>query len=601
MLELLRTHFGYTQFRPLQREVIDQVMAKRDSLVLMPTGGGKSLCYQLPALALPGITLVISPLIALMKDQVDALCANGIGAAYMNSSLTYEEIGEVWKKLRSGKIKLLYLAPERVAMREIRECLRELPVSLIAIDEAHCISEWGHDFRPDYRNLILLRQIFPNVPFIALTATANERVKKDIISELKLAGGKLFQSSFNRPNLMYRVIPRQKAFERLLHELRKRPDQSVIVYCFSRKSTEKVAEKLTLNHVPAAAYHAGMTPRERTRTQERFIRDEIPVIVATIAFGMGIDKPDVRMVVHMDMPKSVEGYYQETGRAGRDGLPSDCLLFFSPGDRIRHEMFIRQMDDEASRTRAREQLDVMLRYCQGTTCRRKFLLNYFGETWNKEKCDACDICLPPVASELIGSSSSLRTDGAVDQTLFESLRATRRSLALARHVPPYMIFGDRTLEDMARRKPRSTSDMGQVFGVGEVKLAQFGRVFLETIARFCATQEQEKEPILRPISETTALTKELWEGGRGIQEIAELRKLSPQTVMQHMETLLQNGERLDLSRVTFPADRLAHIERAFQEAQGFKLTPVRERLGESYSFDEIRLARLILVSRRNNA
>jgi len=477
MLDLLKTTFGYADFRPLQREVIEQIMSGGDALVLMPTGGGKSLCYQLPSLALPGLTIVISPLIALMKDQVDALHGNGIEAAYANSSLDRHELYAVEVAAVRGRLKLLYLAPERLTLPQTQEWLKRLSVSLIAIDEAHCISEWGHDFRPEYRKLKCLRDLYPNVPRIALTATANPRVKRDIIEQLGLHGGKIFQSSFNRPNLTYRVVPKKGAFERLVAELRARPQQSAIVYCFSRKSTERLAEKLVQSGIPAAAYHAGMTPLARSRTQERFIRDEVSVITATIAFGMGIDKPDVRMVVHMDMPKSVEGYYQETGRAGRDGLPGDCLLFYSPGDRVKYEIFIRQMADEADQARAREHLRFISAYCQLTTCRRKFLLNYFGEAWEHDACGGCDVCLPK-------QETPQTTAAPVDRELFEELRAIRRALANARHVPPYMILGDRSLEELAQRKPRTTQEMEGVFGIGKRKLEQFGAVFLEKIKRF---------------------------------------------------------------------------------------------------------------------
>ena len=450
MIELLKKHFGYESFRPLQEEVIGHCISGKDSLVLMPTGGGKSLCFQIPALYFPGLTVVISPLVALMKDQVDALNANGIPAAFLNSTLSPVEISRVEGLVRAGKIKLLYLAPERFAMPGVRSFLHELTISLFAVDEAHCISEWGHDFRPDYRNLYLLRQYFPGVPIMALTATANERVRDDIVNQLKLGEGRVFRSSFNRPNLTYRVQPKKRAFDQLLAELKQRPDQSAIIYCFSRKSTEKVAADLCANGVKAAAYHAGLTPNQRTQAQERFIRDQVPVIAATIAFGMGIDKPDVRLVVHMDLPKSVEGYYQETGRAGRDGLPSDCLLFFSLGDRIKHEYFIREMEDLDARERTRSQLQEMVKYGELRTCRRAFLLRYFAETWKESNCGSCDVCVPRAPLKPVEETVT-----EFDQELFAELRASRKQLAEARRVPPYMIFGDKTLQEMARKYPNA--------------------------------------------------------------------------------------------------------------------------------------------------
>ena len=483
MIELLKKHFGYESFRPLQEEVIEHCISGKDSLVLMPTGGGKSLCFQIPALHFPGITIVISPLVALMKDQVDALQANGIPAAFLNSTLTPVEIARVEAQAASGKLKLLYLAPERFAKPAVREFLRTLTISMFAVDEAHCISEWGHDFRPEYRNLDLLRQYFPGIPIMALTATANARVRGDIVNHLRLGQGRVFQSSFNRPNLTYRVLPKKRAFDQLLSELKQRPDQAAIVYCFSRKSTEKIASDLRANGVKAAAYHAGLAPMERSRIQERFIRDQVPVITATIAFGMGIDKPDVRLVAHMDLPKSVEGYYQETGRAGRDGLPSDCLLFFSAGDRIKHEYFIRAMEDPDDRQRMRLQLQEMMKYGFLQSCRRAFLLGYFGEASSTQNCGACDTCVPPVATK-----AAEATVAVFDRQLFEKLRALRRSLAEARRVPPYLIFGDKTLQEMSRTIPQDPESLGRVFGVGTMKLAQFGGVFLEAIRSYATEQ-----------------------------------------------------------------------------------------------------------------
>ena len=342
MKELLKRYFGYDTFRPLQEEIIGSVMQKRDALVIMPTGGGKSLCYQLPALRLDGITLVVSPLISLMKDQVDALKANGIAAELVNSTLTYAEIGRVQAQAQRGDLKILYLAPERLALPDFRGFLKALDVSLVAVDEAHCISEWGHDFRPDYRTLGDLRRSMATVPFIALTATATERVRHDIVSQLGLKEPQQFIASFDRPNLRYEVRPKRRAYEQLVQLLRERSGESAIIYCFSRKDTEELADKLRDEGFKALPYHAGMDGETRGRNQEGFIRDEADIIVATIAFGMGIDKPDVRLVVHQELPKSLEAYYQQTGRAGRDGLPSDCALFYSYGDKIKQDFFINQ-------------------------------------------------------------------------------------------------------------------------------------------------------------------------------------------------------------------------------------------------------------------
>ena len=369
------------------------VLGKDHCLVLMPTGGGKSLCYQLPALCLDGLTLVVSPLIALMKDQVDALRANGIPAAFVNSSLPSSEIGSIHTAALMGRIKILYIAPERLTVPGFVSFLDSVSVSLIAIDEAHCISEWGHDFRPDYRNLKALRARFPDVPCIALTATATERVREDIVTQLEIPDGKTFLSSFNRKNLTYTVLPKRDQFDALIGLLTKHKGESAIVYCFSRKATEDLVADLKEEGYNALPYHAGLDSATRRTNQERFIRDETPIIVATIAFGMGIDKPDVRLIVHYDMPKSVEGYYQETGRAGRDGLPSDCVLFYSSGDRSKQEYWISQMEDEEEQGRARRKLDGMVDYSELTRCRRAYLLLYFGEELEDGKCGGCDVCL----------------------------------------------------------------------------------------------------------------------------------------------------------------------------------------------------------------
>jgi ATP-dependent DNA helicase RecQ len=389
---LLKQHFGYDEFRPGQEAIISNALAGRNSLVVMPTGGGKSLCYQLPALATGGVTLVISPLIALMKDQVDALRANGISAEFLNSALDNRTAAQVERWAQAGEVRLLYVAPERVAMPGFRRFLGALDLRMFAIDEAHCISEWGHDFRPDYRALADLRNLFPQVPVMALTATATERVQRDIVDQLRLKDCSRFVSGFDRPNLTYRVEPGAGAFESLLNLLEERKGQPAIVYCFSRKDTEDLAAKLSSNGHSAVAYHAGLNADTRRLTQEQFIDGDVPIVAATIAFGMGIDKPDIRLVAHYTLPKSIEGYYQETGRAGRDGLPSECVLFFSEGDRAKQEYFIQAITGEA-RAVAERQLQQMVDYCRLTTCRRRHLLEYFGDTLGAGSCGGCDVCL----------------------------------------------------------------------------------------------------------------------------------------------------------------------------------------------------------------
>src|SRR6266478_1439621 len=394
---LLKQHFGFTSFRPLQEEIIREVLARRDVFALLPTGGGKSLCFQLPAMARPGLTVVVSPLIALMKDQVDALQAGGVPATFLNSSLEAAESRSRLRGLRNGDYRLLYVAPERLMLAGFLADLQRWGVNLLAVDEAHCISEWGHDFRPEYRQLAELRPLFPGAPIMALTATATERVRKDIVALLKLRDPSRYVASFNRPNLTYRVLAKNKPYEQLLDFLRARPKESGIVYCQARKTAESVAVRLTEDGAKAKPYHAGLTPAERTKHQELFLRDEVRVMCATIAFGMGINKPNVRFVVHYDLPKNIEGYYQETGRAGREGLPSECLLLFSPGDVVKQTQFIDEKPNAAEQKIAREQLQQMVHYAECSSCRRGELLGYFGEAFETESCGACDNCLSPRA------------------------------------------------------------------------------------------------------------------------------------------------------------------------------------------------------------
>jgi len=395
LLPLLKRFFGFASFRPLQEQIIRDALAGRDVFALLPTGGGKSLCFQLPAMARPGLTVVVSPLIALMKDQVDGLQASGVPATFLNSSLDSSESRMRLRGLHQGRFRLLYVAPERLMLSGFLADLQRWQVSLLAIDEAHCISEWGHDFRPEYRQLSQLRELAPKVPMIALTATATERVRHDIITQLKLRDPGFYVASFNRPNLTYRVFAKEKAYQQVLEFVRARPRESGIVYCQARKTAEALAERLSENGVRARPYHAGLTAEERSGNQELFLRDEVRVICATIAFGMGINKPNVRYVIHYDLPKNIEGYYQETGRAGRDGLPSECALLFSAGDVVKQLRFIDEKPDPRERTIARTQLDQMVHYAESAACRRRELLGYFGEKFPADVCGGCDNCLAP--------------------------------------------------------------------------------------------------------------------------------------------------------------------------------------------------------------
>lgn len=395
LLLTLKTTFGYNAFRPLQREIMEASLDGRDVFALLPTGGGKSLCFQIPALHRTGLTIVVSPLIALMKDQVDQLQAAGVAATYLNSTLTADEARSRLRGLHRGEFRLLYAAPERLMLDDWKDNLTSWNVTALAIDEAHCVSEWGHDFRPEYRQIARLRKLLPDVPLMALTATATERVRADIIRHLQLREPEVFVASFNRPNLTYRVLAKDQPLKQIIDFVRKREDESGIIYCATRAAAERTAESLAGRGFSARAYHAGLDAEERNRNQERFLRDETKIICATIAFGMGINKPNVRWVIHHDLPKNIEGYYQETGRAGRDGLPADCLLLFSGGDAAKQTHFIEEISDEHEQQVARSQLRQILHYAESAACRRRELLEYFGEGFATDNCAACDNCLEP--------------------------------------------------------------------------------------------------------------------------------------------------------------------------------------------------------------
>ncbi|MBF0489519.1 MAG: DNA helicase RecQ [Candidatus Omnitrophica bacterium] len=397
-LNILKSVFGYKTFRPLQEACIDAVLNKQDTMLIMPTGGGKSICYQIPALMMEGLTVVVSPLISLMKDQVSQLKALGVEAELLNSSLTFEEYLSNKARIISGKTKLLFCAPETLFKEDILEMLSSLRVDCLTIDEAHCISEWGHDFRPEYRRIKDVRQLFPHAVYLAVTATATRQVRQDIMTNLNLQSPVELLASFNRDNLFYEVIPKNRATDQTVEFLNKFKGQSGIIYCFSRKQVDELTKDLNYFGFKALPYHAGLDDQTRQTNQELFIRDDVPIMVATIAFGMGINKPNVRFVVHYDLPKNIESYYQETGRAGRDGLPSHCLLLFSAGDGAKIRYFIEQKTDPDQKRVAANHLNTIIAYAQTRQCRRIPLISYFGENYKIQNCGLCDNCVNPVVA-----------------------------------------------------------------------------------------------------------------------------------------------------------------------------------------------------------
>ncbi len=392
--QTLKQTFGYSEFRFGQVEIIEQVLAGRDCFVLMPTGGGKSMCYQLPALLLPGVTVVVSPLMSLMKDQVDGLQAMGIAADFVNSSLAREQVLDVFRRLRDGQVKLLYVAPERLLQEQFLQRLGDVGVSLFAIDEAHCVSQWGHDFRPDYIALSRLKQQFPQVPLLALTATADPATQQDIRQQLGLYQPFISISSFDRPNIRYTVLEKFRPLEQLVTLLKSQENQSGIVYCSSRKKVDELAEQLKGKGFAVGAYHAGLSNEQRALVQDQFKRDQLQLIVATVAFGMGVNKPNIRFVVHFDLPRTIEAYYQETGRAGRDGVAAEAIMLFDPADTARTRKWI-ETDENQSRIEVTlQRFNAMAAFAEAQTCRRQVLLNYFGEA-SQQACGNCDICLDP--------------------------------------------------------------------------------------------------------------------------------------------------------------------------------------------------------------
>ncbi len=511
LLNDLERWFGYDSFRPQQHEVIERIESGGDALVLMPTGGGKSLCYQLPAVRSDGLTVVVSPLIALMEDQVNALRDRGIAAAYLNSSLSLRDQRVVAQQVFSGQVQLVYVAPERVNTDSFRNLLNQRPPSLIAIDEAHCISQWGHEFRPDYLTLRRLTERFVDVPTIACTATATPRVQRDIVERLDRPRMQTFATGFMRDNLKIRIVRKQRAVDRLAARLREQPGESAIVYSTSRKSTEETAAGLRASGINAEFYHAGLDADQRRAIQHRFQRGETPVICATIAFGMGIDKPDIRLVAHLDMPSSIEDYYQQIGRAGRDGEPSECLMFYTKGVWHTQMHFIEQIEDVEQREQRRSRLRTMMNFSEQSSCRWATILKYFGNRPDASTCSSCDNCLgdpsePPRSSR--PSRTTVDPDDPPDppgvdgprpltsdeEGLYEELRQVRSALASRHATAPYVIASNRDLAQLSRQRPQSLDGLMQVKGFGRKRADAYGEALLDVIRNFKQPSQADSQP-----------------------------------------------------------------------------------------------------------
>jgi len=718
--DYLKKYFGFDVFKGNQEDIIKNVLAGKDTFVLMPTGGGKSLCYQLPAVMGEGTAIVISPLIALMKNQVDAMrnfSTNDDVAHFLNSSLTKTEIQRVKKDVLEHQTKLLYVAPESLTKEENIEFLKNIRISFYAVDEAHCISEWGHDFRPEYRRIRPIIDTIGRSPIIALTATATPKVQHDIQKNLGILDAGVFKSSFNRPNLYYEVKSKQDVTKEIIKYIKNNAGKSGIIYCLSRKKVEEMAEVLKVNGIKALPYHAGMDSATRTLNQDKFLMEEADVIVATIAFGMGIDKPDVRFVIHYDIPKSLEGYYQETGRAGRDGGEGNCIAYYSYNDIVKLEKFM-QGKPIAEQEIGKQLLLETVSYAESSVCRRKLLLHYFGEEYEKENCEACDNCLHPkaqfegsesvvlvletilavkekfkadhIAHILSGKvTSSIKsykhnkleffgagedkdekywnmvirqaliagmltkdienygllkitqkgmeyiekpvsfmlaedhdyadtTDeenafgaktAAVDEELFSVLKDLRKKISKQKDVPPFVIFQDPSLEDMAIQYPITLDELQNISGVGAGKAQRYGQEFIEIIKKYV----EEKE-ILRPLdmvvksvvnkSGIKVYIIQSIDMKRPLEDIAESKGLEIGELLSEIEAIVNSGTRLNLD---YYIDSMVDEERQHdiylffrEEAETDSLEDAIRELGNEFEEDEIRLVRIKFLSEMGN-
>ena len=720
LTEALKKYFGFDKFKGDQERIIQNLMDGKDTFVLMPTGGGKSLCYQLPSLLMEGTAIVISPLIALMKNQVDVitnLSENEGTAHYLNSSLNKAAIDQVKSDVLAGHTKLLYVAPESLTKEDNVEFLKSVKISFYAIDEAHCISEWGHDFRPEYRRIRpIINEIGP-APVIALTATATDKVRTDIKKNLSIVNATEFKSSFNRPNLYYEVRPKTKDVDKdIIKFIKQHPNKSGIIYCLSRKKVEELAAILRANDIKAAAYHAGLDSTTRTQTQDAFLMEDIDVIVATIAFGMGIDKPDVRFVIHYDIPKSLEGYYQETGRAGRDGGEGICLAFYSSKDLDKLEKFM-EGKPVAEQDIGRQLLVETAAYAETSVCRRKMLLHYFGEVYNKDNCGNCDNCLHPKTKieakdqlvitlnailaikenfrsdyvidfiigketdeilahhhetqELFGAGAddddkiwnpvirqaliagylkkevenygllkvtsagkkflksptsfmivkdaefqdvddSLDHEGgisALDPTLSAMLRDLRKKVSKRMQRPPYVIFQDVSLEQMATDYPVTLEELKNIQGVGEGKVKQpYAQEFVDLIKAYCDENgiERQVDMRVRTVAKKSMLKVKIIQSidrQIALDDIADAQGLEFEELLDEVEAIVYSGTKLNIDyflEEVMDEDHVDDIYDYFSESDTDKLSVAQDELGEEYTEDEIRLVRIKFISEMAN-
>jgi ATP-dependent DNA helicase RecQ len=718
--ERLKEIFGYSQFRGNQETIIRNLLDGKNTFVIMPTGAGKSLCYQLPAMIRDGLAIVISPLIALMKNQVDQMNAYGVNARFLNSTLSKGEITRLKKDAMNGSVKLLYVAPESLNKEETIDFLRKVNVSFVAIDEAHCISEWGHDFRPEYRRIKAMIANLGDMPVIALTATATPKVQIDIQKNLQMEEADIFISSFNRKNLYYEVRPKKETKKQLIKFLKDNKGKSGIIYCLSRKKVEEIAQLLNVNGFKAAPYHAGLDPDVRMKNQDDFLNEEVDIICATIAFGMGIDKPDVRFVIHYDVPKSLEGYYQETGRAGRDGLEGNCLMFYSHNDLSKLEKFNKDKPVQ-ERENARILLQEMEYYAESPVCRRRQLLHYFGEEFTEENCGMCDNCNHPrerfdgtdfvklvirtvrqtnerfglnhlvhvirgVEDEYVKSysHSDLEVYGkgadedadfwksvirqtliyqllekdidnigalrltprgdaylkrpyaielardhdfttaideeeesaertpvakAYDARLFDILKNLRKKIAKEKDLPPYVIFQDPSLEEMATTYPTSAEDLAQVNGVGMGKVNKFGKEFIDVIQQYVDENDIEtaNEVVVKSSvnkSKTKILIIQQIDRKVDLEEIAETTSLRFEDLLTEIENICYSGTKLNLNYYIdqmLDPSKQDEIHDYFMNSDTDSLEKALEDNGiAEYSEEEIRLMRIKFMSEYAN-